>query len=144
MVQGTDYYYSHHVSEPFSELGILGPHMKIADYPSSVVAGRNFTLYLYVGNHEGHLEYYNVLVKLGDRNSTINENVSLDSTPIYTFSMMLVNNQTYLQPITLSIPHPGTNIRLVFELWAFNASTDTFTYTGIYNQLWLNVTSASR
>ena len=56
------YYFANRNVEPFSELGILGPNQKIADYPTSVLTGQNFTLYLYVGNHEGHVMYYQVLV----------------------------------------------------------------------------------
>ena len=41
------------VVEPFSELGILGPNMKLGDYPRMVYLGENIDLYLYIGNHEG-------------------------------------------------------------------------------------------
>ncbi|MEM0118142.1 MAG: DUF1616 domain-containing protein [Conexivisphaerales archaeon] len=140
LVGAGQYYYSHLIQEPFSELGTLGPSIKIGDYPTQVVAGQNFTLYLYVGNHEGHVEYYEVLVKLGNA-SNVNINESLPVPPLYTFGMVLVNNQTYLQPITISIPHPGINVRLVLELWQFNTTVNAFTYTGISNQLWMNVTA---
>lgn len=140
LMGAAQYYYSHITQEPFPELGTLGPNMKIGDYPTQVVAGQNFTLYLYVGNHEGHVEYYEVLIKLGN-SSNVNENTSLNAPVLYTFGMVLTNNQTYLEPITISIPHAGNNLRLVLELWRFNATTDSFIYTGIYNQLWMNVTS---
>src|SRR5579875_966315 len=122
LIGAAQYYYSHITQEPFPELGTLGPNMKIGDYPSQEVAGQNFTLYLYVGNHEGHVEYYEVLIKLGN-SSNVNENTSLNAPILYTFGMVLTNNQ-----------------RLVLELWRFNVTTDSFTYTGIYNQLWMNVT----
>jgi uncharacterized membrane protein len=141
LMASAQYYYSHDTSEPFPELGILGPNQKIADYPTSVIAGQNFTLYLYVGNHEGHVAYYNVLVKLGDNNSVVNENVSLNAPVIATYSMILMDNQTYLEPITLSLQNPGQNVRVVFELWEFNVSEFGFSYTGVYNQLYLNVSS---
>ncbi|MCP8306169.1 MAG: DUF1616 domain-containing protein, partial [archaeon] len=69
------------VVEPFSELAVLGPNQKIGDYPKNLTAGENFTLYLYVGNHEGKVMYYRVYVKLGDRSSIINETTPLDSLP---------------------------------------------------------------
>ncbi len=137
------YYLANRNVEPFSELGILGPHQKIADYPRSVLVGQQFTLYLYVGNHEGHVMYYQVLAKLGDRSSVINENVSLASAPIAAYGMILRNNQTYLNPITLSIPHNGTNVRLVFELWVYQPGTSGFAYDHRFNQIWFNVTGPS-
>ncbi|MDP2954272.1 MAG: DUF1616 domain-containing protein, partial [Chloroflexota bacterium] len=53
------------VVEPFSELGVLGPNMKIGDYPRQLVVGQRFSLYIYVGNHEGSSQYYRVFAKLG-------------------------------------------------------------------------------
>ena len=136
------YYLANRNVEPFSELGILGPNQKIADYPTSVFTGQNFTLYLYVGNHEGHVSYYQVLVKLGNR-SNANINASLSVQPITSYSMILLDNQTYLQPITLSLNHNGTNVRLVFELWVFETNSSTFAFDNRINQIFLNVTGPS-
>ena len=53
------------IVEPFSELGILGPGMKLGDYPRLVEAGEDMSLHMYLGNHEGRPTYYQVQVKLG-------------------------------------------------------------------------------
>ena len=136
------YYLANRNVEPFSELGILGPDQKIAGYPTSVLTGQNFTLYLYVGNHEGHVTYYQVLAKLGNR-SNAGINGSLPAQPIASYSMVLLDNQTYLEPITLSLDHNGTNVRLVFELWVFQTNTSSFAFDNRINQLYLNVTGPS-
>ena len=136
------YYLANRNVEPFSELGILGPNQKIADYPSSVLTGQNFTLYLYVGNHEGQVTYYQVLVKLGNQ-SNASINASLPVQPIASYSMVLLDNQTYLEPITLSLNHNGTNVRLVFELWVFETNSSSFAFDNRVNQLYLNVTGPS-
>lgn len=133
------YYFANRNVEPFSELGILGPNQKIADYPTHVLTGQNFTLYLYVGNHEGQAMYYDVVAKLGDRSSVINENVSLASPPIASYGTVLLNNQTYLSPITLSLDHNGTNVRLVFELWVYQPNSSSFVYDHRFTQLWMNI-----
>ncbi len=137
------YYLANRNVEPFSELGILGPNQKIANYPTHVLTGQNFTLFLYVGNHEGHTTYYQVLVKVGARSSVVNENVSLVATPIASYSTILRDNQTYLNPVTLSLNHNGTNLRLVFELWVYQMSAANFVYDHRLNQLFLNVTGPS-
>jgi len=127
-------------SEPYSELAVLGPNMKIGDYPKQVKVGDNFTLYLYVGNHEGHIMFYKVLVKLGNKQSIINSTHPMNATPIATYYFLLMNGKNETRKIILSMPYSGINIRLVFELWAYSVNTDTFVYKGIWNHLWLNVT----
>jgi uncharacterized membrane protein len=136
------YYFANRNVEPFSELGILGPNQKIADYPTSVLTGQNFTLYLYVGNHEGQVMYYQVLVKLGTR-ANANGNTSLAAPPISSYGMVLRDNQTYLNPVTLSLNHNGTNVRLVFELWAFETNTTSFVYDHRSAWIYMNVTGPS-
>jgi len=128
------------VVEPFSELAVLGPNQKIGDYPKNLQVGETFTLYIYVGNHEGKATHYRVYAKLGDRSSIINENASLDTAPIAHYDVILLNNQTWLNPVTLQIDKPGTNLRLVFELWTYTPAQGAFTYYNRWTQLWLNVT----
>lgn len=128
------------VAEPFSELGLLGPNQKIGGYPKSLLTGEKFTLYLYVGNHEGRVAYYRVYAKLGDRASTVNENVSLDAMPFAYYDVVLLDNQTWLQPISVQVDEPGVNRRLVFELWRYRGELGSFVYDGRWTQLWINVT----
>lgn len=130
-------------SQPFSELGLLGPTEQISGYPTSVAAGSNFTLYLYVGDHQGAAEYYRVYAKVGTASSVVNDNVSLAAAPIATYDMMLTSNQTYLSPVTLSLSSPGTNVRLVFELWLYETNSTSFVYDHRFTQLYLNVTSGA-
>ena len=131
------------VVEPFSELAVLGPNQKIGDYPKNLIAGENFTLYLYVGNHEGKVMYYRVYVKLGNQSSIINENVSLNAPLIAQYETILSKDQIWLKPITLHIDEPGINYRLVFELWVYKPDEGIFAYHGRWNQIWLNVTGSS-
>ena len=132
--------YAGRTVEAFSELAILGPNQKIGDYPKDLLVGESFSLYLYVGNHEGQSRLYRVYAKLGDRTSTINENVSLAVEPLANYDIILSQNQTWLEPITLRINTTGTNLRLIFELWMYRQDANDFRYYNRWNQLWLNVT----
>jgi uncharacterized membrane protein len=136
------YYLANRNVEPFSELGILGPGQKIAGYPTSVLTDQNFTLYLYVGDHEGHVMYYQVQTKLGTR-ANANGNTSLAVPPIATYSMVLLDNRTYLSPVTLSLSRNGTNVRLVFELWVYQTNSSNFVFDHRSTWLYLNVTGPS-
>jgi uncharacterized membrane protein len=143
VANASNFYLSNRVVEPFSELGILGPNQKIADYPKQLKPGQNFTLYLYVGNHEGKAMDYTVYAKLGNRSSVVNENVSMASPPTASYGIVLASNSTYLAPITMSLKQPGNNTRLVFELWTYQSNTSSFVYDHRWVQLWLNLSSAS-
>lgn len=133
-------FYAGRVTEPFSELGLLGPSGKIGDYPREVVAGSPFQLNLYVGNHEGKAMYYKVLVKVGDKSSIINASTPLDSKPIMRISVVLGHNSSRIIPLNITLYKPATNIRLVFEMWVYDESAGAFEYHGRWNQLWMNVT----
>ncbi len=128
-------------SEPYSELGVLGPSQTIGGYPTSVVAGHPFLLYGYIGNHEGAPSYYQFLVKFGNKTTQISNSAYAQTPVIFTYSHILDNNQSTTFPLSLTLRNQGTNVRVIFELWSFNVATSSYGYTGLWNQLWLNVTS---
>jgi hypothetical protein len=66
------YFIAGRTGEAFSELGILGPHMRLGDYPKEVVAGDTVNLYVYIGNQMGRPVYYTVMIKIGDNNTSCN------------------------------------------------------------------------
>ncbi len=128
-------------SESFSELAILGPEKNTSNYPQELQVNQEFTLYSYVGNHEGELTYYQVIVKLGNQSLFINETTPMDAPIIGTFEKILADNQTWIYPVKLSIEEPGVNQRLVFEMWIYDSDFNSFKYHGKWNQLWLNITT---
>ena len=131
------------VVEPFSELGLLGPNMKIGDYPSEVVSGVPYRLHLYIGNHEGRTIYYRILIKVGNKSSAINSTVPLDAQPMMEYRIVLPHNSSTTVPLNITLWKPGLNRRLVFEMWIFNETSGDFVYHGRWNQLWLNVTKSA-
>ncbi len=130
-------------AEVFSELAILGPNMKAADYPKELLMGQEFDLYLYVGNHEGRAAYYMILVKLGNGLDFINETVPMNAPVLKEYDRVLASGETWINPVTLSVNQTGVNLRLVFEMWIYNEQLNDFRYYGRWNQLWLNVTAPS-
>jgi len=128
-------------SEPFSELGVLGPSQQIGGYPTSVVAGSQIHLYGYIGNHEGISNYYQFLVKVGNQTTEISNSTYARAPVIFTYSRVLENNQTSTFPLNITLSNPGIDSRLIFELWCYNVTSSSYDYTGLWNQLLLNVTS---
>ena len=129
------------VTEAFSELAILDRNMMTSDYPRELYVNESFTLYLYVGNHEGRVEYYSILVKLGNSSDFINETTPMNAPMIAVYEKILMDNETWIHPVNLSIGKTGVNLRLVVEMWIYDDAADDFRYHGRWNQLWLNVTS---
>jgi len=128
-------------NERFSELGVLGPNQTIANYPTHLTSGQSFLLYGYIGNHEGSVYDYQMMIKLGNQTTPVSNSTASDAPVLATFYHVLDDNQSWTFPIHLSISKTGTNLKLIFELWAFNTTTSTFQYTGLWNQLYVNVTS---
>jgi uncharacterized membrane protein len=128
-------------TEPFSELGILGPNQVLGGYPTSVVAGTPFLLYGYIGDHEGVSGYYQYLVKAGNHTTQVSNSTYAQAPVIFSYSRVLENNQSATFPLTLTLTNPGTNVRLIFELWSYNVTSSSYGYTGLWNQLLINVTS---
>ena len=115
--------------------------MKIGDYPKELVVGQPFDLYVHLGNHEGHMMYYQVLVKLGDREGNVSDAELLDAPLLSSYEAILEHGGNQTIPVSLSLAEAGLNRRLVFELYAYDSEIDGFVYHSRWCQLWLNVTS---
>jgi uncharacterized membrane protein len=128
------------VEERFSELGILGPNQTIGDYPRIVLVNQSFLLYGLVGNHEGVVQDYQVMVKLGNETTIVSNTTYANAPLLAVYARILTDGGTWLFPMNLTITNAGTNWRLIFELWSYNPSASSFAYTGVWNQVWMNVT----
>jgi len=127
-------------AQRFSELGVLGPDRVIGGYPTEVTQGSIVNLYGYVVDHQGAVAYYQVEVKLGNSATQVSNTTAADAPEINSYSLVLADNQTSTFPVSLRMDTAGTNLKLIFELWSYNASSAQFTYTGLSDQLYLNVT----
>ena len=133
-------FFAGRIVEPFSELGVLGPHMKIGDYPRELHVGEKFKLYVYVGNHMGRVMYYIVYIKLGNQSIPLNFTYPYPTPIIVGYERIIMHNESWIFPIYLSINKTGINYRLVFELWIYNETTMSEQFHQRTCQLWLNVT----
>jgi hypothetical protein len=132
-------YISGRPGEQFSQLGMLGPSQNLTDYPTEVVAGSTVNLYAYVGNNLGAPTWYSVLVKVGDNSTQVNPDQEPSVTNI---DQILLPNSNLTVPVNVTMVQTGINQRIIFELWEFNTTTGSFQYSGLWDQVWLNVTSA--
>ena len=108
------------VVEPFSELGVLGPNMKLGDYPRNIETGEPIDLYLYLGNHEGRTSFYRVFVKLGDQSSNVSETEAYLGEVLYHYDQILLDKTNHTTPFSLILNDQGVNRRIVFELHQYS------------------------
>lgn len=133
-------FFSGRIIEPFSELAVLGPKMKVEGYPKTLGVNESFRLYLYIGNHEGRVVYYKVCIKVGSNGTFINETVPADVSVATFYEVILVSGENKTLPMELSLKQPMVNGKLIFEMWVLDPKSLEFKYYGKWCQLWLNVT----
>ncbi|TMI12714.1 hypothetical protein E6H33_10520 [Candidatus Bathyarchaeota archaeon] len=63
-----------------------------------------------------------------------------DAPVLAIFWHIVRENETWTFPMNLTLNQPGNNVRIIFELWSYGVPTSTFEYTGLWDQIWLNVT----
>ena len=107
------------------------------------MVGNNYTLDLYLANHEGHSMLYQVYEEVGSRASMINQTEPLSAVPVATYWFALPDNGSVTDPITVRLGSPGLQIRLIWELWDYSTSTNSWVYGGSWAQLFVNATEAS-
>ncbi|MGB8310720.1 MAG: DUF1616 domain-containing protein [Halobacteriota archaeon] len=95
--------------EKFTELYLLGPGGKAADYPTHFLLGDQQPVIVGVVNHEFRSVTYDIVVQLTTNNR---------STTFYTGTVALDNNQTWEKTINLKPDRVGTNMTMEFLLYA--------------------------
>jgi len=129
------------IIEPFSEFGVLGSQGKIGDYPRPGEpwnTGDFVTLDLYLGNQMGKPMYYVVMVKIVDNQTNV------DPAPIESVQRLdkiLMDNDSEIIPINVLLTEPGSDLRIIFELWTYNLSSTELEYHDRWLQLWIEVQS---
>jgi uncharacterized membrane protein len=106
--------------EKFTEFFILGEN-KTAHYPLEIIAGRNYPLYVSIGNHENRKITYTIetWVTLNNFDNTTNSYRIQAMDPLDRLSLTLIPNQTVIIPYNLSVNKTGYN-RVEFLLFNEN------------------------
>ncbi|MEM2297768.1 MAG: hypothetical protein QXH10_10145 [Ignisphaera sp.] len=107
--------------ETFSKLDVLGPRMKIGDYPKTVVVGEEFKLYSYAGNHMDKPMYHVVLIKLGNTSKSVDP---MSAEPFIRIDLILLHGENRTIPIDIALTEPDINKGLVFKLWIYNSTVE--------------------
>ncbi len=128
---------SKYAIEPYAVIAYLGPNGTITGYPSTVYPGESINVSIYVYNGMGEPIWFVVRVYIA--NASLIE-PPLNATPIVTIQRILLNNETWVQGITISINGTG-NYRVFATLWMYDPNNLELKYLDTYTYLTLNVTS---
>jgi hypothetical protein len=126
-----------------TQFAVLGPNKIAEGYPTKVALNQQFQLYGYLSNQEGTPQYYHVLIKEAGPRINFNSTASANAPVVAQYYFVLDNRQNRTFPMSLMANAVGTQI-MIFEIWAYRPTDSgwSFTYTGVFNQIWLNVTNA--
>ncbi len=91
-------------TEPYSELGMLGPNKTAEDYPSNIQSGVNYSVFLYIGNRLGQAAYYMVQVKLVNETQFV---AGTDVASVFNITEFVADKQTWEVPIVFSLNYTG-------------------------------------
>lgn len=110
-------------------------------YPGNVTAGEGFLLYVGVQNGNKDAINLRVEVKIGDFSTPPpTKTVPSSLSPLKSLEFTVSPRNTSTSPLELMLNETGLNRRIIFELYAYDAASGSYRYTGIWNQIWVNVT----
>ncbi|KKG09298.1 DUF1616 domain-containing protein [Methanosarcina sp. 2.H.A.1B.4] len=114
--------------EHFTEFYVLGPEGMADNYPTNYTLGESGTVIVGVVNHEYRPVNYTMEVRLENKTLPLPEDLQ---------QVTLAHNETWEEPLTLTPPVEGKDMKLEFLL--FNETDKNTPYRDLH--LWINVNS---
>ena len=116
--------------EHFTEFYLLGPEGMADNYPTNYTLGESGTVIVGVVNHEYMPVNYTMDVRLENKSLPLPKDIQ---------QVTLAHNETWEEPLTLTPPVEGKNMKLEFLL--FNETDKNTPYRDLH--LWINVNSTA-
>ena len=116
--------------EHFTEFYLLGPEGMADNYPTNYTLGESGTVIVGVVNHEYMPVNYTMEVRLENKSLPLPKDIQ---------QVTLAHNETWEEPLTLTPPVEGKNMKLEFLL--FNETDKNTPYRDLL--LWINVNSTA-
>jgi uncharacterized membrane protein len=130
-------------SEKFSAIGLLDENCKIGNYPEIAVNGTEIKLCLFVYNHLGEPAYYKIVYRIGNNDTLPSNLTSSPAQEIKEWKVILNNDENTTFPFSVPVflnANETDKAALIFELWAYNMTIGNWEYTGLWTDLYINVT----
>ena len=124
------YYVYHLLFEPpegYTTIYLLDANGQAVDYPDTLIVNQNYRLNVWVENHLGQTQAFEVQLKV------TNESMSLfpaEIAPINIYTKTLANGEAWETQATVTLHETGSH-SIIFELWLDDTGTLRFTENAI-------------
>lgn len=133
------------IPEPFMSLGLLNENCKMGGLPSTVMNNSVLRFCIFVSNYMNKPVLYRVDYKISEDGLLPINNTPLDLSPSKSWHGILNNKENTTMLVEVLVKSSSSRrITLVFELWIFDTSSQSWKYTGIWNHHHVNVTPVIR
>jgi hypothetical protein len=140
-------------SEQFSELYLLGPNKMAENYPYNTAVGKDYSVYVNVGNHLGSTAYYALYVKLGNQTDQLpnaTRGTPSPLQPLFEYRFSIPDSKNWTRLLIFSVPNAtiqASNSQInilkingipfyVEKSAMWDSNSTTFTYR-LFFELWL-------
>jgi uncharacterized membrane protein len=128
--------------ERFTGFGLLNSSREAGPFPANFSCDASLQLYTTISNHEGTTQHYKIDVTLGDASTTVEPLLGvMGGASLGRFEGIVAEQQDWEEPIILRFNETlvGDNKKIFFELFLYNTTTSSFTFTGQVLHLWIDI-----
>jgi uncharacterized membrane protein len=122
------YYILYHPTpEGYTTIYLLDANGQAVDYPDTLIVNQNYTFNVWVENHLGQTQAFELQLKITNESTSL---FPVESTPINTYTNTLANGEAWETQATVTLHETGSH-SIIFELWQDDAGTLKFTENAI-------------
>jgi uncharacterized membrane protein len=122
------YYILYHPTpEGYTTIYLLDANGQAIDYPDTLIVNQNYTFNVWVENHLGQTQAFEVQLKITNESTSL---FPFDSAPINTYTKTLANGEAWETQATVTLHETGSH-SIIFELWQDDAGTLKFTENAV-------------
>ncbi len=125
---------------PFSVIALLNSQGLIGDYPALVLASSNVTLMVLVINHMNNVMLYRVSIAVVNSSAPPDPSSLARAQESFDLYIVVPPGQNATAPLRFMAPSTPGQYKLLLLLYYYNSTTGLFNYSGLFNQLYFNVT----
>ena len=126
---------------PFSVIALLNPQGLLGDYPTSVPPGSNVSLMVLIIDHMNEPMLYRVsaaVVNVTAPPAPSSLSGSMENVTVY---VVVGPGRNATAPLVFTAPASPGQYKLLVLLYYYNATAGSYYYSGLFNQLYFNVTA---
>jgi uncharacterized membrane protein len=122
------YYILYHPTpEGYTTIYLLDAKGQAVDYPDALIVNQNYTFNVWVENHLGQTQAFELQLKITNESTSL---FPVESAPINTYTKTLANGEAWETQAPVTLHETGSH-SIIFELWQDDAGTLKFTENAV-------------